>query len=144
MLAQGLAFPNKRRSRKLDCLAAALITAVAGCGVDHPTFPEPTPDLAWQLNATYSDGYGVRSIWGDPSGEVFALSAGVLHYDGSTWSKTTLLSELSDIWGNSADDVFAVGSSGSIFHYDGKVWTAMTTPTSQGLHAVWGSASYDQ
>ncbi len=68
MIAQGLGRMNTCTRRKLDCIAAVLITAVAGCGDDfvHPTFPDPTPDLAWQLHATYGS---VKSLWGDPSGE---------------------------------------------------------------------------
>ena len=150
MIARGFGSTNTRRRRKLDCIGAMLITAVAGCGDDfpHPIGPDPTPDLTWQLSATGP----VRSIWGDPSGEVFAVCRqGILHYDGSTWSNTSLPDEVLDIWGSSAEDVFAVGwnwssatgTHGSIFHYDGKVWTAMTTPTSQVLHAVWGSAAND-
>jgi hypothetical protein len=144
MLAQGLVRPNKRGRRELDCIAAALIIAVAGCGDDlvHPLFPDSTRSLGWQLSATTQ---WVRSIWGDRSGEVFALCRwGILHYDGSSWSQTGMPEpEFSDIWGNSADDVFAVGSKGSISHYDGNVWTAMATPTWQPLHAVWGTAAND-
>ena len=143
MIAQLLR--TNRKSRKLGCIAAALIAAVAGCGDDvvHPSFPEPTP--AWQLSATYG---GVYSIWGDPSGEIFALNgqdAGhwVSHYEGSSWTGESLAPGLNDIWGSSAADVFVVGQDGAIFHYDGAAWTAMTSPTTQNLRAVWGSAAND-
>ena len=146
MIAQSLVRTIKR-GRKLDCIAALLITAVSGCGDDvvHPTFPEPTPDIAWQLSAAYG---GVYSIWGDSSGEGFALNgqdsgSWVLHYDGSTWTRESLAPGLNDIWGSSASDVFVVGQEGAIFHYDGATWTAMTSPTTENLRAIWGSAAND-
>jgi len=45
------------------------------------------------------------------------------------------------VWGTSHNDVYAVGSSGTILHYDGSNWSPMSTPTSASLEAVWGTAS---
>src|SRR5215510_8457315 len=106
----------------MDCMAAVLLTAVAGCGDEShlPTSPDSTTDPTWQLVAT-TGSVSVSSIWGDPSGELFALWGVVLHYDGTTWSRTGLggLDGI-DVWGSSADDVFVVGKryvGGAIVHY---------------------------
>lgn len=45
------------------------------------------------------------------------------------------------VWGSGADDVFAVGESGTIIHYDGSRWAAMASPTDRHLHGVWGSSA---
>ena len=50
---------------------------------------------------------------------------------------------LSDVWGSSSADVFAVGTGGTILHYDGVEWTPQASGTSKYLGAVWGSSSSD-
>jgi RNase P/RNase MRP subunit POP5 len=70
----------------------------------------PMDDMEWETNC----------IWGSCSSDVFVvgtevfgspLRAEINHYDGSTWTKTTLDidDELYGIWGSSATDVFARG-----------------------------------
>jgi uncharacterized protein YijF (DUF1287 family)/uncharacterized membrane protein len=50
---------------------------------------------------------------------------------------------LSAVWGSSANDVFAVGASGTILHYDGSSWQAMDSGAKVWLRGVWGSESGD-
>ena len=50
---------------------------------------------------------------------------------------------LSDIWGSSSSDVFAVGVSGTIRHYNGEKWSDMISGTTDNLSSVWGSSSSD-
>ena len=45
--------------------------------------------------------------------------------------------------GSAPNDVFAVGAQGTILHYDGATWTAMISPTTRFLRAVWGSSGTD-
>jgi hypothetical protein len=47
---------------------------------------------------------------------------------------------LSDVWGSSSNDVFAVGESGTILHYDGNSWNVMSSGTTDDLYGVWGSS----
>ena len=49
---------------------------------------------------------------------------------------------LYDVWGSGSDDVFAVGSSGTILHYDGLGWASMSSGTNDDLQSVWGSGSH--
>ena len=46
---------------------------------------------------------------------------------------------LTDIWGTASNDVFAVGSGGSVLHYDGDAWSVVHTDTNGQLRAVWGT-----
>ncbi|HVH46660.1 MAG TPA: hypothetical protein VM925_30170 [Labilithrix sp.] len=50
---------------------------------------------------------------------------------------------LTAVWGSSANDVWAVGSGGSIVHYDGAAWAATPTNVTNTFHAVWGSGPND-
>ena len=50
---------------------------------------------------------------------------------------------LSGVWGLASDDVFAVGSRGTILHYDGTKWSQMQSGTKNNLEGVWGTASDD-
>ena len=47
------------------------------------------------------------------------------------------------VWGMSKDDVWAVGSGGTILHYDGSIWKATPTGLQNTFHAVWGSGPDD-
>lgn len=46
--------------------------------------------------------------------------------------------DLLDVWGRTGDDIFAVGSLGTIFHYDGTGWVKMASGTTNNLYAIWG------
>ena len=51
---------------------------------------------------------------------------------------------LNDVWGNSENDVYAVGNRGTILHYDGATWSKMNSgTTSLDFKAIWGSAADD-
>jgi hypothetical protein len=149
VITQGLGSTNVDRRRRIDCVAAVLLAALASCGDEFalPTSPDLTTAPTWELVAMATESsVSVSSIWGDPSGELFALRRVVLHYDGSAWSRTGLGGlDGFDVWGSSADDVFVVGKTlvgGSIAHYDGDVWTTTYT-TKHGLYGVWGSSAKD-
>jgi hypothetical protein len=101
----------------------------------------------------------VDAVWGTSPTDVYAVGmaavgvtdsswywrALILHYDGVSWKDLAIPPAgngegwLTDVWGTSARDVFAVGS--AVLHYDGTRWSVMTTPPFEGsLHGVWGSA----
>ena len=89
-------------------------------------------------------------VWAASSSNAFAAGGGgydgrFYHYDGSTWSSMTTgtTSYLSDIWGSSDTDIFAVGEAGTVCHYDGSKWAVMPTETNNNLLGVWGSSSTD-
>ena len=47
------------------------------------------------------------------------------------------------MWAAGPNDVFVVCLGGRIYRFDGATFTAMTTPTTADLTAVWGSAAND-
>jgi hypothetical protein len=59
-------------------------------------------------------------------------------------TKVSALYALTSVWGSSKNDVWAVGSGGTIVHYDGSAWTP-TPPTGlkNTFHAVTGSSATD-
>ncbi|MFH1810112.1 MAG: hypothetical protein ABIJ09_15300 [Pseudomonadota bacterium] len=48
------------------------------------------------------------------------------------------VANLNGVWGYSHDDVWAVGSAGTILHYDGTTWTRVPSPTTQDLFGIDG------
>jgi hypothetical protein len=50
---------------------------------------------------------------------------------------------LKAVWGTSKDDVWAVGSGGTIVHYDGSTWSASTSGLTNTFNAVWASGPDD-
>jgi hypothetical protein len=103
----------------------------------------------WRL-PTYVNGVWALSrinafVVGEPGDPAHAYnSSNIYHYDGAWTAMTTgSPSSLSDIWGSSEADVFAVGQAGTVLHYDGSSWTVMPTGTNNNLSCVWGSSSTD-
>jgi hypothetical protein len=118
--------------------------------------------------ATWSEKYviankWIKSIWGVSGDALFAVGSftefweegnvgglryyrTILRYDGTAWSamiEETTPGVLNDVWGDSENDVFAVGSGGAILHYDGSLWSEMTSGTSEDLNAVSGCSAND-
>jgi photosystem II stability/assembly factor-like uncharacterized protein len=48
---------------------------------------------------------------------------------------------LNDVWGNAPDNIYAVGSNGTILHYNGTEWKKMVSNTVAYLTGIWGSSS---
>lgn len=58
--------------------------------------------------------------------------------DSSGLSGRTPDINLSDVWGPSADEIYAVGNQGTILHYNGSGWARMESGTEADLEGVWG------
>jgi len=66
------------------------------------------------------------SVWGSDPDHVFVGGAGVVYaFDGTSWQKQTLPGggSIHDIWGTSADTVFAVNP--DLFRYNGSEWESV-------------------
>ncbi|MBX3220318.1 MAG: hypothetical protein KF795_07335 [Labilithrix sp.] len=50
---------------------------------------------------------------------------------------------LTSVWGSGKNDVWAVGSGGTIIHYDGAAWSRTPTPVKSTFRAVWGRSATD-
>jgi hypothetical protein len=76
-------------------------------------------------------------------------NAGILHYDGATWTPMLLSNlTLSDIclkgvWGLSPNDIFAIGNSATVIHYDGISWSNSNyfDEDLYNVTGIWGSSA---
>ena len=50
---------------------------------------------------------------------------------------------LFSLWGSASNDVFAVGTAGTIIHFNGTSWNQMSFDTDQYIYDVWGSSAND-
>jgi hypothetical protein len=46
---------------------------------------------------------------------------------------------LTDVWGPSANNLFATGANGIVMRYDGQKWRLTQTPATENLNAIWGT-----
>lgn len=71
----------------------------------------------------------------------------VISCDDVPWcpTATTVSSQyaLTAVWGTGKNDVWAVGSGGTIAHYDGSAWKQTPTGVKNTFRAVWGSGPTD-
>ena len=79
--------------------------------------------------------YDLKGVWGSDATHVWAvgLSATLLKWDGSSWSKATLpgsfANDLLAVSGLSASSVWAVGKSGTVLYWNGSTWSLQTIPS---------------
>ncbi|MBN2430717.1 MAG: hypothetical protein JXQ27_04545 [Acidobacteria bacterium] len=89
---------------------------------------------------------GGQALWGTDDCTIFLASGSkIYYYNGVAWSwmKTDGTATLNDIWGMSADAVFAVGDSGRITRFDGVRWHEMDSGVTVNLHGVSGAVTED-
>lgn len=90
----------------------------------------------------------LASVHGTGPSDVYVVgsdNAGgrIFHFDGVAWTQMSLpanTSGLEDVW-VSGTTGFAVGRGGTLLRLTGGVWSAMTSPTSEDLKAVWGTSA---
>jgi hypothetical protein len=91
-------------------------------------------------------------IWGESGSNIFAAGEHIsgngiiLKYNGTSWDESFEAgSSISDIWGTSASNVYAVGG-GTIYHYDGVTWTTVYTSGVDPfywINGIWGTSEQD-
>jgi hypothetical protein len=66
----------------------------------------------------------------------------ILHFNGASWTNPeTVEGYFYALWGNAADDIWAVGS--KFYHYDGTSWSPHSFEEGQQLRAIWGVSPGD-
>jgi hypothetical protein len=112
---------------------------------------EPTIGLLVHWNGrNWSSSYGVLQpvwgVWSNGRSDAWAVGRGIFHWDGSGWRDVpspidTTHDILTSVWGSAADDVWAVGTSGTILHWDGTDWSSVQLdfPVPADLYGIWGS-----
>lgn len=95
----------------------------------------------------------LMAVWGSSPSNVYAvgnyylgkgkkLAGKILHYKGTKWTTVWTggeMSALSDVWGTSATDVYAMGLADTVMHSNGKKWTPINTNTGVHLGGIWGN-----
>jgi hypothetical protein len=79
-------------------------------------------------------------MWGSGPDDIYAVGPGILHFDGSSWSKVDSTGDWSlyGVYGTSSTDIYATGDN-FIVHYDGSSWTKTELPYTK-LRGIWVSA----
>ena len=103
-----------------------------GSGSERTILLEPSEDQFGTTDITIavSDGNNTEM-------ETFSLTVNPQR----DWSKNedfVNYSDLEDIWGRSANDIFAVGNGSSIFHFNGISWNKILLTYDYNFKAVWG------
>jgi hypothetical protein len=134
----------------LASLAPSFLLASASCAATDAADDTAKDDSSATIPNTNADG-GLTDSAVSPEASCDAAdpncSAHVITCDQAPWcpvgTPVSSLYSLTSVWGSSRNDVWAVGSGGSIIHYDGTTWTATPTPVRNTFHAVWGSGPND-
>ncbi len=94
--------------------------------------------VAWTGNGMINSLYvaSASDVWG------VGWEGSAIHWDGASWSNTTLPREVGAIWGSSGSDIWAVGYFGSVLHYDGSAWSDVPI-TESDVVGVGGSSASD-
>jgi len=69
--------------------------------------------------------------------EIFTLTV-IPHRDWDKNDEMLTYYDFKDIWGRSANDIFAVGNGNTIFHYNGISWSKVPITYEFDFNAVWG------
>ena len=121
-------------------LLSFLLALSAGCG----------PDTTWRPAFDASESGWLMNVWGLGDDHRIAVGGSfsegrAVHHDGVAWTEREVPAAalLNWVYGFAEDDVWAVGSSGTILRWDGSAWTEAASPTDQDLWGVWGASSDD-
>jgi len=77
---------------------------------------------------------------------VYVAGSEMYCYTQNQWEPVELFrkgffTSINGIWGNSTNNIYAVGENGALLHYNGTIWEKATTELSSHLNAIWGLSS---
>jgi hypothetical protein len=93
----------------------------------------------WSVQSTLSD--PAAGLWGSGPKDIWAVGYAIFHFDGTSWKTTPSTATLNAVWGSAKNDVYAVGSRGTLLHFDGTKWKPEDSGTANDLYGVWGSSA---
>jgi hypothetical protein len=92
------------------------------------------------VTGTGVGGTGQTAIWGTSPRDVWVAGGGVAtHFDGSTWTATSVTASFVGLWGTAPNDVYAaVNSNTQIWHYNGTSWSELVRNIGPGnTSGIW-------
>jgi hypothetical protein len=100
--------------------------------------------LQWQTVLSTSAAR-VKGLWGMGSHVIAYDATTALHWDGVDWveHKFPTGTQMNAMWGLRHDDVYAVGTGGSLAHFDGSQWVSLDSNTTSDLVAITGTSATD-
>jgi len=101
--------------------------------------------LTWAAEASGTT-QDLLGVWMANAATGFAVgNNAVLRYAAGVWTRITEIParRMNDVWGFAANDVWAVGNSGSAYRFDGATWNSVPTGTSLAIRSVWGTSPTD-
>ena len=134
--------------------AAALLPSSVGCSNGDEDDPssvpsdsdDPARDAGPDASQTNDAHVGVDADAGCEAGTA-GCEAPALTCEVADWcpSPTTMDARyaLTAVWGSGKNDVWAVGSAGTVLHWDGGTWTSTPVNTKHTLFGIWGSSAND-
>jgi hypothetical protein len=120
------------------------VFAASGGAVIRPLGPFP-----WQHDSTGLT--TVNAIWGSSSHDIYAVGAGIAHFNGTNWTVQYIATQqLNAVWGTSSSDIYVVGQNVVLHSTGNGQWTTAyfaqfnaTSVNGSGAGDVWvvGSAT---
>ena len=109
--------------------------------------------IKWNYHS--SPGAYLESIYGFNNNQLvvaglYGTNGFVAIWDGDRWKETNFFNyfpngdtvwALRSIWGNSPNDVWAVGDKGTIIHWDGRQWSKINAGILTTIKDIWGIPS---
>lgn len=87
----------------------------------------------------------IHAMAGSGPNDIFAVGAGIHHFDGRSWSVSYsgLKLDLSNLFDAGQGRLWAVTNTSDVLYYDGQLWHRMQTGASQRVVAAWGAGPTD-
>ena len=106
--------------------------------------------IEWEYKRTLPSGKGFspnRSVFAFSSNDIWVGTSAPYHWDGQEWTAYNVTGihngYINKIWGTSSQDMYFVGTNGSITHYDGQSWQRLESGTDIDIVDIWGSQNVE-
>jgi hypothetical protein len=116
--------------------------------IDNKYYPAVDHFDGTTWTRTVLPGFGtVIAFWNSGPNDLYAVislngTTRLMRGDGTTWTQVNAAgTQVLDVWGRAANDVWVVGKQAAIAHYDGSSWSASASGTTKHLGEIGGTAT---
>lgn len=113
----------------------------------NPLVYRSTGNGQWVAQKNPAAVYSIDSLWGRSPNDVYAVGqmGGLFHYNGATWSPTTIKEEadLTAIWGSDRGELFVPTAGGAVWRRTQGVWASTLVDNTGVFLGVWGNGPED-